>query len=188
LSFDRKRQVDRHLVTVKVSVEAFTDQRVDLDRVSFDENRLESLNPHSVESRSAVQEDGMLVNDVIENVPDLLVLSLEHLLGALDGVRVAQLFEPSNDEGLVELERYLLGKTALVNLELGADGYHGPRAVVHALSKQVLTEAPLLALDHVGQGLERAVVGAQDRPPAAVVVEESIHRMLEHALFVPDDD
>jgi hypothetical protein len=46
----------------------------------------------------------------------------------------------------------------------------------------------LLALEHVGQGLERALVGARDGLAAPTVVEERIDRFLQHALFVADDD
>ena len=60
--------------------------------------------------------------------------------------------------------------------------------VIDALAEQVLAEAALLALDHVGQRLERAVAGAEHRPLAAVVVEQRVHRLLQHPLLVADDD
>src|SRR6516225_756039 len=56
------------------------------------------------------------------------------------------------------------------------------------ITEQVLAEAPLLALDHVGERLQRALVGAGDGPAAAPVVEQRIHRFLEHALLVAHDD
>ena len=92
------------------------------------------------------------------------------------------------DERLEELERHLLGQPALVELELRPD--HDDRAarVVHALAEQVLAEAPLLALERVGQRLQRAVVGAPQHAPAAAVVEQRVHRLLQHPLLVADDD
>ena len=60
--------------------------------------------------------------------------------------------------------------------------------VVHPLAQQVLAETPLLALDHVGQRLERALVGAGNGAAAATVVEQRVHRLLQHALLVAHDD
>src|SRR5690606_16812157 len=57
-----------------------------------------------------------------------------------------------------------------------------------ALAEQVLAEAPLLALEHVGEALERTLVRPRDRLAAAAVVEERVHRLLQHAALVPDDD
>ena len=43
LRFGRKRNVDRHLVAVEVRVECGTNQRIDTDRLSFHQHRLECL-------------------------------------------------------------------------------------------------------------------------------------------------
>ena len=51
-----------------------------------------------------------------------------------------------------------------------------------------MTEATTLTLKHVAEGLERAVGGASDSAAVTSVVKEGIHRLLEHALFVADDD
>jgi hypothetical protein len=52
----------------------------------------------------------------------------------------------------------------------------------------VLAEAALLALQHVGQRLQRTLVGAGDDAAAAAVVEQCVDGLLQHALFVADDD
>ena len=100
---------------------------------------------------------GWTSDHLFEDVPDLVVLALEHLLGGLDRVGVAELLEPADDERLEQFERDLLRQAALVQLQFGADDDHRTGRVVDALAEQVLAEAALLALDHVGQGLERAV-------------------------------
>ena len=98
------------------------------------------------------------------------------------------LLEPVVDERLEELERHLLRKAALVELQLRADDDDRAARVVDALAEQVLAEAALLPLEHVGERLQRAVVRAlQDAAPAAVV-EERVDRLLEHPLLVADDD
>ncbi len=68
--------------------------------------------------------------------------------------------------------------------------HHDDRAarVVDALAQQVLAEAALLALEHVGQRLERALAATADRLAAAPVVEQGVHRLLQHPLLVAQDD
>ena len=110
------------------------------------------------------------------------------LLAALMVVAMPCASSSRIDERLEQLERHLLGQAALVQLELRAD--HDDRAarVVDALAEQVLAEAALLALEHVGQRLQRPLVGAGDDAAAAAVVEQRVDRLLQHALLVADDD
>ena len=100
----------------------------------------------------------------------------------------AALFELVVDERLEQLERHLLRQPALVQLQLGTDDDDRTAGVVDALAEQVLTEPALLALQRIGQRLQRPVVGAAQHAAAAAVVEQRVHRFLEHALFVADDD
>jgi hypothetical protein len=60
--------------------------------------------------------------------------------------------------------------------------------IVDALAEQVLAEAALLALEHVGERLQRTLVGARDDAAAAAVVEQRVDGLLQHALLVADDD
>ncbi len=114
LGLDRQRQVDGHLVAVEVGVEAFAHQRMELDGVAFDQHRLEGLNAHAVQRGSAIQQHRVIADHLFEDIPDLVVLALEHLLGALDRVGVAQLLEPADDERLEQFQRDLLRQAALV--------------------------------------------------------------------------
>ena len=67
---------------------------------------------------------------------------------------------------------------------------HDDRAarVVHPLTEQVLTEATVLALEHVGERAERTLVGTGEDLAAATVVEEGVDGLLQHPLLVADDD
>ena len=65
---------------------------------------------------------------------------------------------------------------------------HATGGIVDAFAQQVFAESALLAFDHVGQGLERAIAAAQHRSLAAVVVEQRIDRLLQHPFFVANDD
>ena len=73
-------------------------------------------------------------------------------------------------------------------MQLGADDDDRTARVVDALAEEVLAEAALLALEHVGQRLERALVRAGDGLAAAAVVEQRVDGLLQHALLVADDD
>ena len=92
------------------------------------------------------------------------------------------------DEGLEQLQRHLLRQAALVQPQRRTDHDHRTTGVVDALAEQVLTEPALLALDHVGERLQRALVGAGDGAAATAVVHQRIDRFLQHALLVAHDD
>ena len=177
-----------HLVTVEVGVERGADQRVQLDRLAFDQHRLERLDAEAVQRRRTVQQHRMLADDFFEDVPHLGFFALDQLLGGLDRRGQATALQLGEDEGLEQLQRHLLRQAALVQAQGRADHDHRTAGVVHALAEQVLAEAALLALDHVGQRLERALVGAGDGAAATAVVHQRIHRLLQHALLVAHDD
>ncbi len=176
-----------HLVAVEVGVEGGADQRVNLDGLAFHQHRLEGLNAEAVKGRGAVQQHRVVLDDFFKDVPHHRLLHLHHFLGLLDGGAVAGLLQAVIDERLEQLERHLLGQAALVQLELGADNDDRTAGVVDALAEQVLTEAALLALERVGERLERTVVGAAQHAATAAVVEQRVHGFLEHALFVAHD-
>ena len=45
-----------------------------------------------------------------------------------------------------------------------------------------------MPFEHIAEGLERTVIGARDGSSAAAVVDQSIDGLLQHTLFVADDD
>src|SRR5262245_33017685 len=157
------------------------------DSLTFDQRRFERLNAQAVQSGSAVQQNGVLFNDILENVPHHGVLLLHHFFGLLDGGAVALRFELVVDERLKKLERHLLRKAALIELEFRANDDDRAAGIVHALAEQVLAETTLLALERVAQRLERAVVGSAQYAAAAAVVKQCVHGLLQHALFVAHD-
>ncbi|MPM64189.1 hypothetical protein SDC9_111075 [bioreactor metagenome] len=130
----------------------------------------------------------MLLDDEVQGVPHLSAAPVHHLLSGLDVVGETVLHQLLHDKGAEELNGHLLGQAALVDLELGADHDDASARVVHALAQQILTETALLAFEHVGEGFEGAVVGAGNGAAAAAVVDEGVHRLLKHPLFVAHDD
>ena len=178
----------RHLVTVEVGVERGTDQRVQLDGLAFHQLRLEGLDAQPVQGGRAVQQHGVRGDDLFQDVPHLRALTLDHPLGGLDVLRMVQIDQTLHHERLEQLERHQLGQAALVQLELRADHDDRAAGVVDALAEQVLAEPALLALEQIGQRLERAVARSGDRTATATVVEQRVDGLLQHPLLVVDDD
>src|SRR5258708_2246098 len=137
---------------------------------------------------SAVQHDRMFTDNIFQDVPDDRLLLLDHFLGLLDGCAVALRFELVIDERLEQFQRHLLRQTALVERELRTDDDHRTAGIINALAEQVLTEAPLLALERVAQRLQRTVVGSAQHAATAAVVKQRVNSFLQHTLFVAHDD
>jgi hypothetical protein len=140
-----------------------------------------------VERRRAVKQHRVLLDHVLQHVPDLGTQPLDHLLGAPDVRGERPVDENLHHERLEELDRHEARQAALVHLQ--ARAYHDdrPAGVVHALAEQVLAEAALLALEHIAERLKGAVAGARDGAATTAVVEEGVHGLLEHPLLVVDD-
>ena len=188
LRLQRQRHVHGHLVAVEVGVEGGADQRVELYGLALDQQRLEGLDAEAMQGGRAVQEHRVLADHLFEEIPDDRLLALDQAARGLHRGGLGEHLKLRQHEGLEQLQRHLLGQAALVQLERGA--HHDDRAarVVHALAQQVLAEAALLALDHVGQRLERALLAAGEGAAAAAVVQQRVDGFLEHALFVAHDD
>ena len=75
-----------------------------------------------------------------------------------------------------------------MQLEVGADNDDRTARVVDTLTKKVLTEATLLAFEHVGQRLEGTISRTGHRTTTTTVVEQSVNGLLKHSLLVVDDD
>ena len=177
-----------HLVAVEVGVVRRADERMQVNGLALDEHRLERLNAETMQRRRAVEQHRVLLDHLFEHVPHLGTHAFHHALRALDVVRELTVHQLLHHERLEELERHLFRQAALMQLERGTDDdYRAPR-VVHALAEQVLTEATLLALEDVRERLQGTVVRPRDRTAAAAVVDQRVHRLLQHPLLVLDDD
>ena len=149
LSFKRKRNVNSHLVTVEVSVKRCTDERVKLDRFTFNETWFERLNAKTVKRWSAVQKDRVLANNLFEDIPDFRLLFLNQLLRSFNCASQTFRIETRIDERLEQLERHLLRKTTLVQFQRWTCHDYGTTGIVDALTEKVLTETTLLTFQHV---------------------------------------
>ena len=183
-----KRHVNSHLVAVKVGVISGTGQRMQLQGAALYQHRLKGLNTQPMQGRSAVQQNRMALDDNFQRVPNLGLRPLHRFSGGLDIAGGAGFHQTLHDKGLEQLQRHFLRQAALVHFQLRAYHDNGTAGIVHALAQQVLAETPLLTLQHIGKGFQRAVVGAGYRAAAAAVVDQGVNRFLKHALFVADDD
>ena len=138
-----------HLVSVEVGVESGTYERMELDGTAFYEYRLECLDGKSVERRSTVEENGVIHDDLFEDIPDLRYSFVYLLSCSLDVELVVDLNELLDYEGLEELKSHLLRETALMHLKFRSDDDNGTSGVVYTLTEEVLSETALLTLEHV---------------------------------------
>ena len=116
LSLRRERQMDGHLVAVKVRVVCRTRERMQLQSTPLGEHRLKGLDAQTVQCRCTVEEHGMLLDDILKHVPDLGACALDHALCRLDVVGSAVRLQFFHDKGLEELECHFLRQAALVEL------------------------------------------------------------------------
>ena len=90
----------RHLIAVEVGVVCRADQGVQLDRLAFNQQRLERLDTQTVKCWRAVQEHWMLTNDFSQDIPNFGSLALHHFLRSFDRRRQTTGFKLRVDEWL----------------------------------------------------------------------------------------
>ncbi len=110
-----------HLVAIEVRVERRADERMQLNRLTLDEHGLERLNAQAMQRRRTIEHDGMLANDLRQNVPDLRPFALDETLGRLDRRRLSTKLQLREDKRLEQLQRQLLRQAALMQLQRRSD-------------------------------------------------------------------
>ena len=188
LRFQAERHMHRHLVAVEIRIEGGADQRVKLNRLAFNQHRLKRLNAQAVQSRRAVQQHRVFADHFFQNIPHFGTFLFHHPLRGLDGGGVTVFLKLRIDEGLEQFQRHLLRQAALMELQFRPHHNYRTARIIHALAEQVLAEAPLLALQHIGKRLQRALIRPRDGAATPTIVEQRIHRFLQHALFIAHDD
>src|SRR6266516_56637 len=121
----------------------------------------------------AIKQHRMTLGYFIENVPDLRRLALDHLFRAAHRVHVAQVLQAPDDERLEKNQRHLLGKTALMKFQFGADDDNGASRIIDTLADQVLPNPTIFAFENVPQCVERSVASDRDRATVTAIVEQT---------------
>ena len=114
----RERNVNGHLVAVKVRVEGFASERVQLKRLAFYQYRLKSLDSQAVQSRGAVEHYRVLADNFVQNGENLRRFLLYIELGFLKVEGDSLVHQFFHDEGLEQFKSHFCRKAALPKLEL----------------------------------------------------------------------
>ena len=180
--------MNSHLVTVEVGVEGRTNERMQLDGLTFNQGRLERLNTKTVKGRCAVQHDRVFTDNLFKDIPNFGTLFFHHTLCSFDGGCHPVQFQLRVNERLEQFERHFLWQAALMEFQVRTHGNHRTTGIVDAFTQKVLTETTLLTFKHVRHRFERTLVGTGDRTTTTTVVKQRINRFLKHTFFVTHDD
>ena len=104
----RKREMNCHLIAVEVGVERRTNERVNLNRFSFDQNRLEGLNSESVQRRRAIEQHFFTFDHFFERIPNFAAILLDQFFGGLHIVREIATNQFADHEGFEQFECHFL--------------------------------------------------------------------------------
>ena len=187
-SLIRQRQMHSHLVTIKVSIERRTCQRVQLYSLTLNHLGLESLNTQTVQSRRTVQQDRVSLHHILQDIPNHRILAVYNLLSRLHRLDNTTLDELADNERFVQLGSHQFRQATLTHLQLRANNDDRTRRIIHTLTQQVLTETSLLTLQRVRERLQRTIVLSLHRIRATRVVKERIHRLLQHTLLIAENN
>ncbi len=161
---------------------------MELDGFVICKNRHKRLYSQSVQSRSAVEKNGIVLHDVFQNAPDFRLFAFNEFLCIFDLICFAHLLQAFNEIGLKELHSHLFGQAALIEFELGTNRDHRASGIVNTLSEQVLTEASLFSLELIGERFERTGAATTHGACLSAIIDQCIHSFLKHALFIAEDN
>ena len=138
-----------HLVAVKVGIVSGANEWMNSNGFAFDEQRFKRLDRQPMQGRGAVQQHGMSLRDLFQDVPNFRRLTLNHFFGAAHGVDVAEVLETTNDEWFEQNQRHLFRQTALVQFQFRPNNNDRAAGVIDALTEQVLTKTSTFTLEHI---------------------------------------
>ncbi len=174
----------RHLVAVKVGVVGSTNQRMNFQSPALNQNWLKSLNAQAVQSRRAVQQNGVLADNILQHIPNLRPHAFHHPLSALNIMRHIIMHQALHHKRLEKLQRHLLRQAALVHFQLRPNHDNRTAGVINTFAQQVLAETPLFAFQQIGKRFQRPVARAHHGAAAAAVINQRVHSLLQHPLFI----
>ncbi len=109
-----QRQVDGHLVTIKVRVKGGTDQRMDADSRTINQHRLKGLDGKAMQRRGAVEQHRTVFYHIFQDVIDLRPGALHQPAGAFNVGRQPVGDQTVHDERFKEFQRHAPRQAALV--------------------------------------------------------------------------
>ena len=180
--------MDSHLVTIEVRIKCSTNQRMKLDCLTFNKDRLKRLDTQTMQCRCAVQHNRMFFDNVLKHIPNSRLKLLYHLLSIFNvmGGSVGNKF--FHNERFEQLDRHLFRKTTLVNLKFRSYDDNGTSGIVNSFTKKVLTETSGFTFQHIGKRFQGSVARSCYRTASTSVIDQRIYSFLEHTLLIADDN
>ena len=123
-----------HLVSIEVRVECGTYQGMQLDCLTFYQDRLKCLNAQSVQCRRTVQHNRMFLDNLFQHIPYLCIQLFYQLLRILDVLADSVSNEFLHNKRFEELDRHLLRKTALIDLKFRSNDDNRTSGVIYTLT------------------------------------------------------
>ena len=188
LGFYGQGKMHSHLVTVEVGIESRTYQRMQLNGLALHQCRLKGLNAKTVQGGGAVQHNRMLTDDFFQNIPYCRLQFLHHFFCIFYIVCGSVGHQFLHNKGFEKLNGHLLWQTALIDLKLRSHYDYRTAGIIHSFAKKVLTETTLLSFQQIRKGFQRTVSGTGHRPSAASVVDQGVHRFLQHTFLIAHDN
>ena len=188
LGFIWQRNVDGHLVTVKVGVISFSNQWVQTHCLTWNQDRLKRLNSQTVKRWCTVQKNWVLLDNVFQDVHNNFVTTVDHTLSGTNVTSQVTSNQFLHDEWAEQFHSHWTWQSHLVHLQERTNVDNWTSWVVNTLTKQVLTETSLLTLKHVWQWLQWTVTRTRYRTSATTVVNQRVDGFLQHTLFVLNDN
>ena len=155
--FVAQGQMHSHLVAIEVGVECCTCQRVELNGFSFNHLRLEGLDTQTVKCRSTVEQHGVSLHHIFQDVPNHRFLAVDDFLGRFHRLHNAAFYQLTDDKRFVKLGSHQFRNTAFTHLQLRTYDDNRTCRIVNTFTQQVLTETSLLAFQAIRERLQRTV-------------------------------
>ena len=134
LRFLRQGNMNRHLITIKVSIERCTDKRMNLNSLAFYQKGLECLNTKTVQSWRPVQKNRPAINNFFKYIPDNRILPVNKFFGGFDRFCNTTIHKTANHKWLKELNSHAFRQTTLMKFQFRTNNDHRTPGIINSLS------------------------------------------------------
>src|SRR5258708_31793036 len=95
-----------HLIAVEISIESSANQGMNAQGLAFDEHGFKSLDPLAMKRGGPIQQNGVFLDNLFKDLPDLWPHPFHHFFSAFDGMDVTSFLKFFNDEGLKKFQSH----------------------------------------------------------------------------------
>ena len=162
MSFFRQRNVDGHLVTVKVGIVGLTYQWVKTKGLTINQDRFEGLDTQTVEGRCAVKKYWVFLDNIFKNIPNTFITTFNHTFSGFHVTCVFTRNDFTHHKWFEKFDGHQTWHTTLVHFKCWTNGDNGTSREVNTFTKQVLTETTLFTFKHVAQRFKWTTTWSSD--------------------------